>query len=309
MNVKSESSNIIIWNREKKELETEKVYGDAAVKWLYTQANGQKLADSFLSGKLLSKIYGAYQSSALSIRKILPFIHDFKIPMGEYLEENYTSFNDFFIRQFRPEMRTFDVNPGVMPAFAEARYLGFSEILPEQLFPVKGKFLSESALLEKTEWAQTFARGPLLLARLCPVDYHRFHFPDSGRILAHFRVKGRLHSVNPLALQYRSDIFATNERRVTILETENFGKLAYIEVGAMGVGKIVQGNWEKEWKKTGSATFKRGDEKGYFLFGGSTVIVLGEPRRWRPSQDLLDQTMNYKRESLVKLGQPVAEVL
>lgn len=309
MTAQPESSKITIWNREKKQLETEQVYGEAAVKWLYTQSSGQKLSDGFLSSKLLSQVYGVYQSSALSRRKIQPFIRDFKIPMGEYLDENYSSFNDFFIRRFRPGIRPFEEKSNLMPAFAEARYLGFSEILPDQIFPVKGKFLSESALLGETEWSQTFARGPLLLARLCPVDYHRFHFPDHGRVLAHFRVEGRLHSVNPIALQYRSEIFATNERQITILETEHFGKLAYIEVGAMCVGKIVQSEWEKQWKKNSTAYFRRGEEKGYFLFGGSTVIILGEPKRWRPTQDLLDQTLNYKRETLVKLGQPLAEAL
>ena len=111
-----------------------------------------------------------------------------------------------------------------------------------------------------------------MIARLCPVDYHRYHYPDAGRTLAHYPVHGKFHSVNPAALRYSDAIFATNERYVSILDTENFGKLAYIEVGAMMVGKIVQTHPTDQ-------PFRRGDEKGYFLFGASTVIVLGQPRR------------------------------
>jgi hypothetical protein len=100
--------------------------------------------------------------------------------------------------------------------------------------------------------------------------------------------------VNPVALQAKNEILATNERQVTILETENFGTLAFVEVGALCVGKIVQTH--SDFSK-----FKRGDEKGYFLFGGSTVIVLGQPGKWKPEYDLLEQTQ-AGRETLVKLG-------
>jgi phosphatidylserine decarboxylase len=104
----------------------------------------------------------------------------------------------------------------------------------------------------------------------------------------------------PVLVQLRGDVLTTNERQVTILETDNFGKLAYIEVGAMCVGKIVQSHQ--------AADFAPGDEKGYFLFGGSTVIVLGEPGRWQPEPDLVAQTAN-RRETLIRLGAPVGRVV
>ena len=101
------------------------------------------------------------------------------------------------------------------------------------------------------------------------------------------------HSVNPVALKSKSDVLATNERHITILDTKNFGKLAYVEVGAMCVGRIVLTHTEGE--------FLRGDEKGYFLFGGSTVVVLGQRGVWQPDAELLEQT-SRKRETLVRLG-------
>jgi phosphatidylserine decarboxylase len=134
------------------------------------------------------------------------------------------------------------------------------------------------------------------VARLCPVDYHRFHFPDDGRILDHYRIPGFYHSVNPLALKKKSDIFITNERHVTSLDTVNFGKLAYIEVGALCVGKIVQSFTDK--------VFKRGEEKGYFLFGASTVVLVGQKGLWSPSQDVLENT-EKGLETYIKLGDQV----
>ncbi len=288
------------WNRTLGRDEVEQVYGEAMVAWLYGTPVGQRMADWVLSGTTISKLYGAYQSSSLSKHKIEPFIEAFKIPMQDYVDTGFRSFNDFFIRPFQPGLRPFTQEAGRMPAFAEARYFAYDKVLPDQAFPVKGQHLSAAELLGRPgqKWVEEFEGGPLLLARLCPTDYHRFHFPDSGTTLEQYRVPGRLHSVNPLALKYKGEIFGTNERQVSILDTENFGKLAYIEVGAMCVGLIVQTH-------SSSGAFARGAEKGYFLFGASTVIVLGQPGKWIPDRDLLDQTARQK-ESLVRLGDGVA---
>ena len=288
---------ILFWNRQEAKEEVEKVYGDAALRWVYETQTGQRLADQVLSQAWVSKLYGHYQSSPLSGHKVLPFINKFRIPMHEYEDGPYRTFNQFFIRKFKPGAREFVQGSQELAAFAEARYLAYERVLPEQTFPVKGVALSASSLLADSKWAKIFEGGPLLLARLCPVDYHRFHFPDSGKVLVSYPVHGKLHSVNPVALKYKEEIFITNERQVSILETANFGKLAYIEVGALCVGKIVQTHSCQE--------FSRGDEKGYFLFGGSTVILLGEAGAWKPDLDLLEQT-SKGRETLVRLGDRVA---
>ncbi len=286
------------WNREKRSIETEQVYGEGAVRWMYQTPAGRFLGDWVLSRKPISKMYGWAQSSALSSRKVEPFIETFKIPMEQYDGAPFRSFNDFFIRKFKPGQRPFASAPSEMPAFSEARYYGFESVSPTQQLPVKGVGLMASELVGDREKARPFVDGPVLLARLCPVDYHRYHYPDDGTTYDHFPVHGRFHSVNPVALEYKSDIFITNERRVSLLETKNFGKLAYVEVGAIMVGRIIQSHDE-------ARPFKRGDEKGYFLFGGSTVIVLGEKGRWKPDADILDQT-RQNRETYIRLGQRLA---
>lgn len=293
------STPIRIWNRAEGREETEQVYGGAMVDWLYGTKPGQALADGILSRAWISKLYGAYQGARASRHKIVPFIRDFGIRMEEYDEGPFDTFNDFFIRKFRPGARPFETRPDRMPAFAEARYLAFASVTPEQRFPVKGGFLTAEALLGDAREAAAFEGGPLVIARLCPVDYHRYHYPDDGETERSYPVGGLLHSVNPAALRYRGEILATNERRVSLLRTRNFGRLAYIEVGALCVGKIVQTCPENR-------PFTRGDEKGYFLFGGSTVILLGEAGRWQPDSDLTDRS-SRGIESFVRLGEAIAK--
>jgi phosphatidylserine decarboxylase len=297
---------IKFYNRITKQIDRELVYGDKFIEWLYQTNSGKSLAQ-FLCKAPISKAYGAMQDLPMSQNKIAPFIKKFNIEMSDYLPEEgrtpvapYSSFNQFFIRRFRPGKRPFTSEPSEMAAFSEARYFGYESVADDETVPVKGANLKPKALIANEKWQDTFEDGPLLLARLCPVDYHRYHFPDNGVVLDDYRVKGLFHSVNPLALKSKEDILITNERHVTILETENFGKLAYIEVGAICVGKIIQSQ-----PLTKGRSFKRGEEKGYFLFGGSTVIVVGEKGRWKPSSDILENTKN-KMETYLHLGMTVA---
>ncbi|MFA6238815.1 MAG: phosphatidylserine decarboxylase [Bacteriovorax sp.] len=296
---------INFFNRITQTVEREKVYGDKMVEWLY-QTNSGKALSHVICAPPISKLYGALQNTAWSKSKISNFVKEYNISMEDYLPENqnsespYSSFNQFFIRRFKEGKRKFIQNSEDMGAFSEARYFGYNSVHDDESIPVKGAYLKPKHLISNTKWEETFHDGPLLLARLCPVDYHRFHYPDNGVILDDYRVDGLLHSVNPLALKAKQDILITNERHVSILETENFGKLAYIEVGAICVGKIVQ---TKPLVK-GDA-FKRGQEKGYFLFGGSTVIVVGEKGKWEPSRDIIDYTKKGM-ETYLHLGMSVA---
>jgi phosphatidylserine decarboxylase len=289
---------ITYWNRRTARLEQEMVYGESALRWMYETRPGRTLGEGLLSQGWVSALYGAVQDTRWSAGKIAPFVAKFGIPMEEYEDKRFTSFNDFFIRRFKPGARSFTQHPRELAAFAEARYFAMDRLDPAQRFPVKGIALSAAELLGDAMLAAPFERGPAFIARLCPVDYHRFHFPDGGRITAQAHRGGPLHSVNPLALQFKPDILVTNERQVSILETDGFGRLAYVEVGATMVGKIVQSH-------PGTARFERGAEKGYFLFGGSTVVVLGEAGAWTPDADLLEQS-RQGRETLVRLGERIA---
>lgn len=287
---------ITFWNRKKSQLESEAVYGDLFVRALYGNSLGYGLTDSLLSRKFFSKLYGVLQSSSLSKHKVPGFVEKFKIPMEDFEPGPFSSFNAFFVRKFREGKRNFPHNPNLLGAPAEARYFAFENA---SSLSVKGVDLNPEELLKGTPQKDKFLRGPCLLARLCPVDYHRFHFPADGRIVHFHEEHGKLHSVNPLALQKNAKIFLENERHITVLDTKDFGLLAYVEVGALCVGKIQQTH-------PLGRPFQRGDEKGYFLFGASTVILFGEPGAWIPDADLLEKTKSGI-ECLVELGSPLAK--
>ncbi|MCO4754589.1 MAG: phosphatidylserine decarboxylase [Bacteriovoracaceae bacterium] len=275
------------------------------VKLLYNSTPG-KILTPFFANKYISKTYGLMQNSMVTQLKVPKFVKNFAIDLKDYepgsrqvsnQTMSYKNFNEFFIRKFVEGKRPFQSDLDKMPACAEARYYGYESVDEDTVVPVKGKYLNEEKILRNPELAKDFKGGPLMIARLCPVDYHRYHYVDNGKTLANYHIKGEYHSVNPLALKFKSDIFMANERRVSIIETENFGKLAYVEVGAVCVGKIVQTHSEDK-------PFKRGDEKGYFLFGGSTVILMGEKGRWKPSDDIIKNTKEG-RETYVHLGDEI----
>lgn len=285
---------IQFWNRETQKLETERVYGDSAVKLVYRNPVGRVLTDWFFAKKPISQLYGWMQGHPLSAKKVEPFIQRFNIPMQDFEGAPFKSFNDFFVRKYKPGRRPFCEAAGDLSAPAEARYFAFDRLSKDSKLAVKGIELTPQGLLGSEKKAAPFEGGPGLLARLCPVDYHRYHYPDTGKTIDSYTIPGRFHSVNPIALNVQGDILVSNERRVAILETENFGKLAYVEVGALFVGRIIQTHDE-------SKAFTRGAEKGMFLFGASTVVILGEKGRWIPDADLLEQT-RAGRESYVKIG-------
>lgn len=300
------NKEIQYYNRQTQSIETELVYGDRAIKFIYDNPLGRLLAP-IVASKLVSQVYGQYQDRPVSKKKVPPFVEKFSIDLSTYKagsvptenkENSYKTFNEFFIREFEANQRSFIEDDTKMPAFSEARYFGHEAINNDVEIPVKGKLLNSNGLLGNSKWAPSFEGGPLLIARLCPVDYHRYHYSLDGKTLDSFQISGQYHSVNPIALKSKPEIFLVNERRASILETETFGKLAYIEVGAAMVGKIIQSHDETK-------PHNKGDEKGYFLFGGSTVIVLGEKGKWRPSDDILSNTTKGI-ETYLHLGEEVA---
>ena len=282
----------------------EQVYGGFWVRLLYGTWLGRILS-ALIAAPPFSRLYGWLQDQPFSKRKVAPFIEAFDIKMSDFLPQEgqpadspYASFNQFFTRRVSEGARVF-APPPHFPAPCDARYFAYNTLDDTVSIPVKGAFFKASALIQNEKWNPYFEDGPGFVARLCPVDYHRFHFPDDGRLLDTWRIPGALHSVNPWALAFREDIFIINERQVSILETDQFGKLAYVEVGATCVGKILQTHKGEQ--------FARGDEKGMFLFGGSTVIVVGEKGRWEIDPEIIAHTAKGV-ETYLKMGRPIGKV-
>ena len=279
---------IIYYDRVTKKEEREKVYGLYFLELLYGKGIFSRCFSFFLRPffakvPLLSHLYGCLQKSRASRVKVRPFIQKFEVDASEFLEpvDSFNSFNDFFIRKLKPECRPIAPGKDVAILPADARYLVFPNIEKADGFWVKGKKFSLRELLQDDTLAARYATGAMAMARLCPVDYHRFHFPCDGNAGKPRLINGPLYSVNPIALRRNIEYLSQNKRMITELETANFGRVLYIEVGATYVGSIHQ-------TYTPGAACTKGEEKGYFAFGGSCLLILFEPNKIVFDQDLID---------------------
>jgi phosphatidylserine decarboxylase len=152
------------------------------------------------SNRVYDWLVAAYQNSSWSAREIAPFISKNRIDMSEFKPDKYKSFADFFDREFRPGVRSFPTAPGEMGAFSEARYFAWQRLERDQKFPIKGHSLDAERILGSAEMAGSYVDGPIILARLAPVDYHHNHYPDDGRTVSSSWLGGPLWTVNPHAL-------------------------------------------------------------------------------------------------------------
>ncbi len=280
-------------DRETGTLCTETVMGDAALRFAYETMLGKTLWFGLFYSKFLSALAGRYYDSRLS-RKNIPLLANLpglQLQEAERDWQTYQSFNDFFTRRLKPGMRHADPDPDVLCAPADSRLLLYTDIDKNAAFPVKGAVRSLEYLC-----AQNLpdSRYHAAVFRLAPVDYHRFHYPcDCKQDLPAKRIAGKYHSVNPVAFKKVPDLFVENTRCVTELETAVFGKIYYIEVGAFGVGSIIQTSDAGEHRKM--------DEKGFFKFGGSTVILVIPAEKLLFDEDLLTNSRNGV-ETLVRCG-------
>ena len=294
-------------DRKTKREENEKVYGEFFIKLFYGSGAMRRffsflLLPFFARIHFVSKLYGYFQKSAMSRFKIKPFIQAYEIDASEFLDpvDSFASFNDFFIRKLKPECRPIATSSDIAVLPADARYLVFQNIDKADGFWVKGKKFSLAELLGDEELAKPYEKGAMVIARLCPVDYHRFHFPTDCVPGKPRLINGPLFSVNPLALKRSIEILCENKRVITALKTENFGEVQYIEVGATHVGSIVQTYVPEK-------SYAKAEEKGYFSFGGSCLILLFERNRIIFDQDLIAASAK-KMEVRGLLGQSLGKI-
>ncbi|MFQ3168314.1 MAG: phosphatidylserine decarboxylase [Limisphaerales bacterium] len=235
--------------------------------------------------------------------KIKPFIEQYGLDEGEFAEplDDYNSFNEFFYRKLKPSARPVDAAADSVVFPADGRHLAFADITVETNFFVKGQSFDLGQFLGDTGLAKRYDGGSMLLSRLCPVDYHRFHFPCAGVPGPPNFINGWLYSVNPIALITRPSIFWENKRVVTAIESPALGQVQFVEIGATMVGSIRQ-------TYAPDATMAKGSEKGYFAFGGSSVAVLFEKGRIEFDADLLENTANGL-ETYARVGERMGQAL
>ena len=266
-----------------------------SVTFLYNSLPGRILLRMLIKPPV-SGFFGFLMSRSVSRFFIRGFVNRNKIDMEEYKAVKYKSFNDFFTREIKNEVRFFPDNTYDVVAPCDGRLTAY-QITDDSVFYIKNSVYDIDGLLQDKTLAGEFINGICLIFRLTPTDYHRYAYIDDGEILFCKRIKGVLHTVRPIS-QRQYNIYAQNSREYTVMQTKNFGKVIQIEVGALFVGRITN------YMTRGS--FKRGDEKGMFEFGGSTIVMLFQKDAISINKSICENTQQNK-ETIVKMGNKIGE--
>ncbi|MDP4145938.1 MAG: phosphatidylserine decarboxylase [Bacillota bacterium] len=290
---------IKIYNRVTKDYEVEQVAGERYLNWTYSSPVGMSLLEAFIKKSFFSKAYGWYCDRNFSSKKISKFASEFNIDMSinEKKSNDFGSFNDFFSRKLVHDARPISKESGDFISPGDGRLLAYTNIALNNLIQVKGFTYSLYDLVQDSDTAEKYKDGICMVLRLCPTDYHRFHFIDSGTCSPAFKIQGNYYSVNPAALSKVKNLYCENKREWSIFSSDNFGDILYVEVGATCVGSIIQ------TYKPGER-LNKGDEKGYFKFGGSTVIIFVEKDKIKIDDDIISQTQ-LGIETKVLMGEKI----
>lgn len=292
------NANIIVQDRATGQLIDERmsVYIRLGMRLVY---KGMKTGIQFKSAQRIlanmSRKQGRRFDNPLSKREIPAFIKFHKLDMSQVLEptENFKTFNEFFYRKLKPGARPCDDPDKKIVAVspADCRMMAFPFIDTATKIWIKGTEFSIPKLLDDLEEAKAFEGGSLAIFRLAPQDYHRYHSPVDGVVRKIHHVQGQYYTVNPMAVRTTLDVYGDNKRDIMYMDTEVFGKVAIVCIGAMMVGSIILTADIGEY-------LARTDELGYFAFGGSTLVVLFEKNAIRFDEDLLENA-NNSLETLV----------
>jgi phosphatidylserine decarboxylase len=270
--------------------------------FLYKHKVG-KLVRRLCNKKWMSTMMGWYNNSRISARKVKPFVKKHNIDMEQFVVPpgGYRSFNDFFTRKLKPRSRSIDKGKREVISPVDGKLLVFPRITKELRFYVKSHEFDIGGFLQSEELEQKFRNGVMMVFRLAPKDYHRYHFPFDCVPSDVREIGGGYDSVRPVVYQAGYQPLMTNKRRVTMLRKGICGETALVAVGAMGVGRMVEVyHPESEAKK--------GDEIGYFEFGGSTIVLVFQAGKIKPLANVVVRSQQGV-ETPVKMGEAVAKIV
>ena len=266
---------------------------NGALGFLYHTVPG-RLCLKLLTARWVSNLCGAFMDSRLSKPLIKSFVEKNQIDLSQFESDNFTCFNDCFCRKIKAELRPIPADEKLLFAPCDG-LLSAYRLQRGQVIPVKQSAYTVETPLQDPALALRYQDGVCLVFRLCVNHYHRYCYPASGIKGENVFIKGKLHTVRPIALEDRP-VFTENCREYTVLETEDFGAAVQMEVGAMLVGKIKNHH--------GGGPVTRGVEKGMFLYGGSTVILLLEKEKANIDQRFFAAT-DAGNETPVVMGEPL----
>ena len=267
---------------------------DHLLEVIYGHALTRMLLRPFLS-PAVSDICGKFLSTRLSRRIIPSFVKKNHIDLGIYEKQEFDSYNAFFTRKIKAEQRPINEQKNILISPSDGKVTAYP-ITQKGRFWIKHTQYSAAQLLKDERLAERYMGGWIYVIRLTVDDYHRYCYVADGRKSRQRKIRGVLHTVNPVANDYYP-IYKMNSREYCLLKTKELGTILLMEVGALMVGKI--NNHEED-----STQVKRGDEKGMFEFGGSTIVVMTEPGMAEPDKDIIHNT-KAQAETLVKMGEPI----
>lgn len=284
-------------HRKTKEIITETPPAEGLLKFLYDNPFGKTTVLPIAKRKFISEYYGKKMYKPSSTKKIERFVKQLNIDMSESEKQisEFTSFNDFFYRKLKPSARPIEsgfVSPG------DGKLIAFENISDVHHFFVKGRKFILSEFLNDIDLANKYKDASLIILRLAPNDYHRFHFPYSGVPSEVTKIKGSYFSVSPHALASNfTKVFCENKREFCTLKTADKGGIIIAPVGATMVGSILE-------TYTPNQEVNKGDEMGYFAFGGSTIVMLVAKNNLKIDADILENTKN-NMETFVQMGEKI----
>lgn len=285
------------YNRYTRSTETEQVYGEKWLRWTYGTALGGLSVWALIKRAAFSHWYGWRMNRRISAQRVLPFIADYDLDVDEFAKSplEFKTFNEFFYRALKKEARPIAGGEDTAVFPADGRHLVFPDVDAAEGFYVKGAKFTLAELFGGDEaLAREFAGGAMVISRLCPVDYHRFHFPVAGVPAEPRLINGYLYSVSPIALRRNVRYLVQNKRALTVMDGTRFGRVAVFEVGATCVGTIR--NVFAEGRPVA-----KGAEKGFFTFGGSCVITVFARDRIRFDDDVVAQSA-LQVETYARMG-------
>lgn len=267
-----------IYDRKKKEYEEITQYGQEKLRFLYGNPLGRGLLKIAVS-PAVSDLYRFLNGRKSSVKKIPGFIEENHIRMEDFEDREYRSFNDFFTRRLRDGARKIETDRNILISPADAKLIVYN-IDDDLRMNVKGRTYTLEEILTDDKYCEEYSGGYCLVYRLCVDDLHRYCFIDDGRLKGRKTIKGKLHTVSSLSADHK--IYKENFRVVNVMDTENFGRVIHIEVGALLVGRVVNHDVR---------SFTKGEEKGYFEPGGSTIIQIFKKDSVRIDDDIMVHSM------------------
>jgi phosphatidylserine decarboxylase len=285
MRLSRSRTELLVFDRHLKTIFKEAIYGERWLRMVYGSSIGRVSSRVALGSAWFSVVCGAWMNTRFSARSIPSFVARYSIDMDDFEvpKDGWRSFNEFFSRRLRPGARPVDVGENVVVLPSDGRHSAYPDDADLSGLVVKGRPFTLEELFGGAEAARPFKGGALVVSRLCPTDYHRFHFPLSGIPSAARPIRGGYDSVSTVAIRAGARSLCENKRSITILHTQSCGDVALIEVGAACVGRIEQ-------TFAPDVPVSKGDEKGFFLFGGSTVITVFRRGCVELAEDLVRQT-------------------